>query len=100
MNIDILQIGAASGAILSVIGLWAFVVNPFKTAMQKNEDTMSALKDTIKDLAYELKDSQRDRENIHKVLDIHEQRLGKTEDDIIVNKEQIKTLFNRRMKHD
>ncbi len=35
MNIDILQIGAASGAILSVVGLWAFVVNPFKTAMQK-----------------------------------------------------------------
>lgn len=100
MNIDVIQIGALCGAILSILGLWAFVVNPFKTAMQKNEDTMSALKDTIKELAYELKDSQRDRENIHKILDIHEQRLGKTEDDIIVNKEQIKTLFNRRNKYD
>ena len=63
MNIDVIQIGALCGAILSILGLWAFVVNPFKTAMQKNEDTMSALKDTIKELAYELKDSQRDREN-------------------------------------
>ncbi|HEM9634165.1 TPA: hypothetical protein U3L57_000068 [Streptococcus agalactiae] len=96
--LDIIQLGAFCGAVASILGLWAFVVQPFKTAMKNNEDTMSALKDTIKELAYELKDSQRDRENIHKVLDIHEQRIGKNEDSIIVNSEQIKTLFNDRRK--
>lgn len=94
MNIDILQIGAASGAILSVVGLWAFVVNPFKTAMEANEIAMAQLKDSLKELAYELKNIDRDREITKAVIDRHEERLGRVEDDIIINKEQIKTLFN------
>lgn len=96
--LDVIQIGAFCGAILSIVGVWGLIVRPFKTAMRNNEDAMGALKDTIKELSYELKDSQRDRENIHKVLDVHEQRIGKNEDSIIVNSEQIKTLFNDRRK--
>lgn len=95
MNIDILQIGAFAGAILSILGLWGFIVNPFKKAMEANEIAMAQLKDSIKELAYELKNIDRDREITKAVIDRHEERIGRVEDDIIINKEQIKTLFNK-----
>ncbi|HEK9729799.1 TPA: hypothetical protein SVE49_002114, partial [Streptococcus equi subsp. equi] len=45
--------------------------------------------------AYELKNLDRDGEITKKIIDRHEERLGRVEDDIIVNKEQIKTLFKK-----
>ncbi len=96
MTVDIIQVGAIAGAVLSIVGVWGFIVTPFKTAIKRNDETMRSLQDTIKELAYELKDSQKDRENIHKQLDKHEARIGKSEDDIIVNTERIATLFKER----
>ncbi|WP_438467797.1 hypothetical protein [Streptococcus pluranimalium] len=83
------------GIIVSMATIWGLIVNPFKNAIKRNDETMRSLQDTIKELAYELKDSQKDRENIHRQLDRHEERIGKTEDDVIVNTENIKTLFSR-----
>ncbi|EPT47337.1 TPA: hypothetical protein ACGN4E_000724 [Streptococcus agalactiae] len=98
--IDFVQVGAFAGAALSILGVWGFIVNPFKKAMEANEIAMARLKDSIKELAYELKNLDRDREITKKIIDRHEDRIGRVEDDIIVNKEQIKTLFNRRNKYD
>ncbi|HEP4822729.1 TPA: hypothetical protein VCV90_001869, partial [Streptococcus pyogenes] len=53
--IDFVQIGAFCGAALSILGVWGFIVNPFKKAMEANEFAMAQLKDSIKELAYELK---------------------------------------------
>ncbi|WP_438836285.1 hypothetical protein [Streptococcus pluranimalium] len=84
------------GIIVSMATIWGLIVNPFKNAIKRNDETMRSLRDTIKELAYELKDSQKDRENIHKQLDKHEARIGKSEDDIIVNNERIAALFKER----
>ncbi|AIX04374.1 TPA: hypothetical protein U7D87_001015 [Streptococcus agalactiae] len=93
--IDFVQVGAFAGAALSILGVWGFIVNPFKKAMEANEIAMAQLKDSLKELAYELKNIDRDREITKAVIDRHEERLGRVEDDIIINKEQIKTLFNK-----
>ncbi|HGD6092966.1 TPA: hypothetical protein ACIZZ0_000934 [Streptococcus agalactiae] len=92
--IDFVQVDAFAGAALSILGVWGFIVNPFKKAMEANEIAMAQLKDSLKELAYELKNIDRDREITKAVIDRHEERLGRVEDDIIINKEQIKTLFN------
>ncbi|HEO7183995.1 TPA: hypothetical protein VBE00_000022 [Streptococcus agalactiae] len=92
--IDFVQVGAFAGAALSILGVWGFIVNPFKKAMEANEIAMAQLKDSLKELVYELKNIDRDREITKAVIDRHEERLGRVEDDIIINKEQIKTLFN------
>ncbi|HEK9784525.1 TPA: hypothetical protein SVH42_002041, partial [Streptococcus equi subsp. equi] len=88
--IDFVQIGTFCGAALSIFGVWGFIVNPFKKALEANELAMAQLKDSIKELAYELKNLDRDGEITKKIIDRHEERLGRVEDDIIVNKEQIK----------
>ncbi|HEN2274209.1 TPA: hypothetical protein U4Q79_001537 [Streptococcus agalactiae] len=93
--IDFVQVGAFAGAALSILGVWGFIVNPFKKAMEANEIAMAQLKDSLKELAYELKNIDRDREITKAVIDRHEERLGRVEDDIIINKEQIKTLFDK-----
>ncbi|HEK9812578.1 TPA: hypothetical protein SVI50_001505, partial [Streptococcus equi subsp. equi] len=86
--IDFVQIGTFCGAALSIFGVWGFIVNPFKKALEANELAMAQLKDSIKELAYELKNLDRDGEITKKIIDRHEERLGRVEDDIIVNKEQ------------
>ncbi|WOK50927.1 hypothetical protein RLO20_08040 [Streptococcus equi subsp. equi] len=93
--IDFVQIGTFCGTALSIFGVWGFIVNPFKKALEANELAMAQLKDSIKELAYELKNLDRDGEITKKIIDRHEERLGRVEDDIIVNKEQIKTLFKK-----
>nr|HEK9979327.1 hypothetical protein [Streptococcus equi subsp. equi] len=85
--IDFVQIGTFCGAALSIFGVWGFIVNPFKKALEANELAMAQLKDSIKELAYELKNLDRDGEITKKIIDRHEERLGRVEDDIIVNKE-------------
>nr|HEK9944589.1 hypothetical protein [Streptococcus equi subsp. equi] len=83
--IDFVQIGTFCGAALSIFGVWGFIVNPFKKALEANELAMAQLKDSIKELAYELKNLDRDGEITKKIIDRHEERLGRVEDDIIVN---------------
>lgn len=95
MNIDIVQLSVIAGAIITIISLAKLVVEPFQKAIKKNDEVMNKLQETIKDMSYEVKESQRDRDNIHKILDSHELRIGKTEDEIILNNERIKQLFKQ-----
>lgn len=95
MNIDIIQLSVIAGAIITIISLAKLVVEPFQKAIKKNDEVMRKLQETIKDMSYEVKESQRDRDNIHKILDSHELRIGKTEDEIILNNERIKQLFKQ-----
>lgn len=96
MTVDILQVASVAGALLTLAGLVKLVVQPFQNAIRKNDDTMKRLQETITTLTFELQDSQKDRQNIHRQLDRHEERIGKVEDDIIVNNERIATLFKSR----
>ncbi|EPB6163701.1 TPA: hypothetical protein ACIEP9_001796 [Streptococcus pyogenes] len=45
--------------------------------------------------AYEVKNLDRDREITKKIIDRHEERLGRVEDEVIINKERIITLFKK-----
>ncbi|MGT2768782.1 hypothetical protein ACVRY7_07885 [Streptococcus ictaluri] len=90
-----MQIASLCGAVITVTSLVKLVVQPFQNSIKKNNETMRLLQDTIQTLTYDLKDSQKDRENIHKVLDRHEDSINRTEDEIIAHKEQLKTLFNK-----
>lgn len=92
MNINIVQVASIAGAIITIVSLAKLVVEPFKVAMKRNNDTMKNLETTLNNLARDLKDSQKDRENIHKILDSHEMRIGKNEDDIIRHTERINRL--------
>lgn len=96
MTVDIVQIATFAGALVTIWTLVKLVVRPFQNAIAKNDSTMKSLQNTIQTMTFELKESQRDRVNIHKVLDRHEERIGKNEDAIIVNNERISTLFKER----
>lgn len=95
MGVTLEQIVIIAGGLMTVISLAKLVVEPFNKVMKQNQSAMKSLEKSIDSLSFDLKDSQRDRENIHKVLDRHENRISQTEDAIIVNNERIKTLFER-----
>lgn len=96
MNIDLNLIAMWAGAIATIWSMIRLVVTPFKNAINKNDQTMKSLEKAIDALTYDLKDSQKDREKIHKILDVHTKQIGELEDDTIRNTERINTLFNQR----
>ena len=95
MNIDLNLIAMWAGAIVTIWSMIKLVVTPFKNAINKNDQTMKSLEKAIDALTYDLKDSQKDRVAIHKVLDEHTRQIGDLEDDTIRNSERISTLYNR-----
>ena len=95
MNIDLNLIAMWAGAIATIWSMIRLVVTPFKNAITKNDQTMKSLEKAIDALTYDLKDSQKDRENIHKILDVHTKQIGEIQDDTIRNSERISTLFKR-----
>ena len=96
MNIDLNLIAMWAGAIATIWSMIRLVVTPFKNAITKNAQTMKSLEKAIDALTYDLKDSQKDRETIHKILDVHTRQIGELEDNTIRNTERINTLFNHR----
>lgn len=83
MNVDFEMLAKWATALIAIISFAKLIVTPFQRAMTANKQTMKSLEDTIKELVRDLRDSQKDRENIHKVLDKHSERLGKVEDEVI-----------------
>ena len=96
MTLDLNVIAMWAGAIVTIWSMIRLVVTPFKNAIQRNDQTMKSLEKAIDILTYDLKDSQKDREIIHKILDVHTKQIGDLEDDTIRNTERINTLFNRK----
>ena len=96
MNIDLNLIAMWAGAIATIWSMIRLVVTPFKNAITKNDQTMKSLEKAIDALTYDLKDSQKDREKIHQILDVHTKQIGDLEDNTIRNTERINTLFNQR----
>lgn len=96
MNVDLSLLAQWAGAIAGIWAVVKLVVAPFQNAIKRNDETMKALQKSIDMLTYDLKDSQKDRVNIHKVLDAHTNQIGALQDDTIRNSERIATLFNRK----
>ena len=95
MDWTIEQLSILAGALITIISFAKLVVTPFNNAMKENKIAMDELRKTIDMINFDVKDSQKDRENIHKIVDRHETRISHAEDNIIVNNERIKTLFER-----
>lgn len=95
MNVDLNILAQWAGAIVAIWGAFKLIVEPFKSAIKRNDETMKSLQKSIDVLSFELQSSQSDRQRIHKVLDRHEVRLGEVEDHTIRNTERINTLFNK-----
>lgn len=68
MNIDLSILAQWAGAIAAIWAVVKLVVTPFKSAITKNDTTMKSLEKAIDVLTYDLKASQKDRENIHKIF--------------------------------
>lgn len=96
MNIDLSILAQWAGAIAAIFAVVKLVVTPFQSAIKRNDETMKALQKSIDMLTYDLKDSQKDRENIHKIIDTHTTQIGALQDDTIRNSERIATLFSQR----
>lgn len=95
MTIDLTQIANIASALIAIIAFAKLIVDPFVRAIKKNDETMKSLEKSLDELSFELKDSKKDRDGIHKVLDRHEERIGRSEDTIITHGERINTLFKK-----
>lgn len=96
MNIDLNVIAMWAGAIATIWSMIRLIVMPFKNAITKNDQTMKSLEKAIDILTYDLKDSKKDRDAIHKILDVHSKKIGDLEDDTIRNTERINALFKQK----
>lgn len=96
MQIDLNVLAMWAGAIVSIWSVVKLVVTPFKNAIQKNDSIMKSLEKSIDNLTYNLKESQKDRENIHKILDVHTKQIGDIQGETIRNSERINTLFKQK----
>lgn len=96
MQIDLNLIAMWAGAIATIWSMIRLIVMPFKNAITKNDQTMKSLEKAIDILTYDLKDSKKDRDAIHKILDVHTKQIGDLEDNSIRNTERINTLINKK----
>lgn len=83
MQLDIDAIAKWATAFIAIFSFAKLIVTPFTKVMDGTKATLKSLEDTIKELRHDILDSQKDRDNIHKVLDRHDERIGKVEDSVI-----------------
>lgn len=79
MHLDIDAIAKWATAFIAIFSFAKLIVTPFTKVMSGTKATLKSLEDTIKDLRHDIKDSQKDRDNIHKVLERHDERIDKVE---------------------
>ncbi|MDD7758770.1 MAG: hypothetical protein PT939_04925 [Aerococcus suis] len=96
MHVDIVALGTIISIIIGLITIAKFIVGPFNTALKRNDEIMKNLQKSVDKLSYELRDSQKDRESIHKILDSYGARIGRNEDELITHRERINTLFRKK----
>ncbi|EKU93353.1 Uncharacterised protein [Alloiococcus otitis] len=95
MEIDIVSIGTIAGAVIAIVSLAKLVVEPFRTTMRRNDETMWTLKKSIDGLARDMQESRKETENMKKIIDNHEVRIGRNEDNIIRHGERIEKNKNK-----
>lgn len=94
MNVTLIQISTIAGAIITIVTLAKLVVNPFQISIRKNNNTMKDLQQALSELMHGLQESQKDRENIHRILERHDTRIDNNREAIIRHEERL----NKHMK--
>lgn len=83
MQLDIDAIARWATAFIAIISFAKLVVTPFTKVMSGTKATLKSLEDTIQELRHDILDSQKDRDNIHKVLERHDERIDRVEENLI-----------------
>lgn len=100
MKLDLEILALWAGTLTAIITFGKLIVQPLSKAIKRYDATNKSLEEAVKELTRDLKESQEDRKRIHQILELHNARIQQNRDDILVNKEQIKTLFNNDERHD
>lgn len=79
MHLDIDAIAKWATALIAIFSFAKLIVTPFTKVMSGTKATLKSLEDTIQELRHDILDSQKDRDNIHKVLERHDERIDKVE---------------------
>lgn len=83
MQLDIDLIAKWATAFIAIFSFARLIVTPFTKVMTGTKATLKSLEDTIQELRRDILDSQKDRDEIHKLLETHDDRINKVEDDVI-----------------
>lgn len=83
MQLDIDLIAKWATAFIAIFSFAKLIVTPFTKVMAGTKATLKSLEDTIQDLRRDILDSQKDRDEIHRLLETHDDRINKVEDDVI-----------------
>ena len=96
MNIDVSLVAQWACGFIAIFTFVKLVVHPFTKSMRKNEETMKSLEHTISEINRDIKDSVKDRERMHGILEKHEECIDAISKEQVRHGEQLKTLFSRR----
>ena len=83
MQLDIDLIAKWATAFIAIFSFARLIVTPFTKVMTGTKATLKSLEDTIQDLRRDILDSQKDRDEIHRLLETHDDRINKVEDAVI-----------------
>ena len=83
MHLDIDAIAKWATAFIAIFSFAKLIVTPFTKVMAGTKATLKSLEDTIQELRHDILDSQKDRDNIHKVLEKHDERIDKVEENLV-----------------
>lgn len=83
MHLDIDAIAKWATAFIAIFSFARLIVTPFTRVMSGTKATLKSLEDTIQELRRDILDSQKDRDDIHRVLETHGERIDKVEDNLI-----------------
>lgn len=83
MQLDIDLIAKWATAFIAIFSFARLIVTPFTKVMTGTKATLKSLEDTIQELRRDILDSQKDRDEIHRLLETHDDRINKVEDAVI-----------------
>lgn len=83
MQLDIDLIAKWATAFIAIFSFARLIVTPFTKVMTGTKATLKSLEDTIQELRRDILDSQKDRDEIHRLLETHDDRINRVEDDVI-----------------
>lgn len=83
MQLDIDLIAKWATAFIAIFSFARLIVTPFTKVMTGTKATLKSLEDTIQELRRDILDSQKDRDEIHRLLEAHDDRINKVEDEVI-----------------
>lgn len=91
-----MEIATWAGAIMTILGLVAFVLKPILSSLTYIVSNLTEIKHGLDMMNKSIEAAQSDRLGIHDELVKHDNRLDEHEGYLIRHDEQIKTLFSNR----